>query len=489
MLFTSLHFIIFFLVVLLSVCIIEKRKYQHLLLLFASFYFYWVSSHLLIFLLLIATLISYYCGDRIYRSTDKNNKRVYLTFAVIALLGILGYFKYYNFGISAVNTSLAFLFNLRGPLVYLDIILPIGISFYTFQALSYVFDIYRNRMEPTASLREYALFVAFFPQLVAGPIVRAIEFLPQLKRKVILTPENLRYGMTLMAWGFFKKITIADNLAPTINATFSNPIGASSLQVVFATFLFGIQIFCDFSGYTDIALGTARIMNFSLPINFNRPYLSHSPTEFWRKWHMTLSRFVRDYLYIPLGGNRKGVLRTHINLIVTWIVCGLWHGASWNFLIWGGYHGILLSAHKIISPRLTGEEHDLTNTKKRIILVLSVLITQYFVFLGWLIFRVSNFENLKYCLFKFLFFDFRLTTNQQIEQITVLVVLLACIVFFFTAFNKKLFTTLWNTLHFDHIGYLNKVRLSLWILFMVAIIIAITIMGPNASPQFIYFQF
>lgn len=486
MLFTSLHFLVFFLVVLLAVCIIEGKKYQHLFLLCASFYFYWVSSNFLIFLLFIATLVSFYCGNQIHRSKNPRYRKIYLAFAVISLLGILGYFKYYNFGISAVNTSLAVLLNLKDPLLYLDIILPIGISFFTFQALSYVFDIYRNAMKPTDSLREYALFIAFFPQLVAGPIVRAVEFLPQLKRTIIITPENLRYGTTLMAWGFFKKLGIADNLAPLVNATFADPIGASSFQIMYATFLFGIQIFCDFSGYTDIAIGAARTMNFHLPINFNRPYFSQNPAEFWRKWHITLSRFVRDYLYIPLGGNRKGVLRTHFNLIVTWLACGLWHGASWNFVLWGGYHGMLLSGHKLISSHRSDDIHDFSNIRKRILFVLSILITQYFVFLGWLIFRVGNLEHLKYCLYKFVIFDFNFT---PVELTAVTAVAVVCLALFIITLHQRLFTILLNVLTFDHIGYLNQIRLRSWILFLIGIIIAVIILGPNASPQFIYFQF
>jgi D-alanyl-lipoteichoic acid acyltransferase DltB (MBOAT superfamily) len=328
--------------------------------------------------------------------------------------------------------------------------------------------------------------MAFFPQLVAGPIVRAIEFLPQLKKNVVITRENLRSGATLMAWGFFKKMAIADNLAPVVNATFSNPIGSPSVVILFATFLFGIQIFCDFSGYTDIAIGAARMMNFQLPINFDRPYLSRDPTEFWRKWHITLSRFVRDYLYIPLGGNRKGELRTHFNLIFTWLACGLWHGASWNFVAWGGYHGVLLSIHKFATRGKNNGEPDISLVKTRILFIGSILVTQYFVFLGWLLFRVGNVEHLQYCLYKFVIFDFNLTPGQQIFGIGVLSVVLAL---FIIALHPRSFKILWSALTFDHIGYLDKVRLKYWAVFILGIVIAIIILGPNATPQFIYFQF
>jgi len=486
MLFTSFLFVVFFLAVLLVVCCIRTRTYQHLFLLAASLYFFWASSHFIIVLLLIAVIVSYYSGAMIHRSSDPRHRKIILGVAAALLLGILGYFKYYNFGISAANTTLFLLFNVKDPLLYLNIILPIGISFYTFQALSYPLDIYRHNMYPAESLQEYALYVTYFPQLVAGPIVRAIEFLPQLKKKVVITPENLRSGLTFMAWGFFKKLAIADNLAPVVNATFSNPVGAPSAVIMFATFLFGIQIFCDFSGYTDIAIGAARMMDFQLPINFDRPYLSRSPTEFWHKWHITLSRFVRDFLYIPLGGNRKGVLRTHFNLIVTWLACGLWHGASWNFVAWGGYHGVLLSAHKLISSGKNGEEPGVSRVSARVWIVISLLVTQYFVFLGWLIFRVGNLEHLKYCLYKFVIFDFNVTPGQQIFGIGVLCVVLGL---FVISLHPGSFRILWNTLTFDHIGYLNRVQLKYWALFVLGIVIAIIILGPNATPQFIYFQF
>jgi alginate O-acetyltransferase complex protein AlgI len=483
MLFTSLLFIIFFLVVLLGLCIIQKKEYQHILLLIASYYFYWVTGHLLISLLIIATLIAYYCGDNIFRSTDLRRRKIVLAGAVIVLLGILGYFKYYNFGISAINTAYFLLFNTNNPLLYLDILLPIGISFYTFHALSYLFDIYRNKLTPAESFREFALYMAFFPQLVAGPIVRAVEFLPQLKKKVVITPENLRFGLTLMAWGFFKKVAIADNLAPIVNGIFAQPVGSPSIVIMYGTFLFGIQIFCDFSGYTDIA----SIMGFHLPINFDSPYLTRNPTEFWRKWHITLSRFVRDYLYIPLGGNRKGTVRTHINLIVTWLACGLWHGAAWNFIAWGGYHGILLSLHKVMTSfQKDKEKPKLSPSITRILCLISVLFTQYLVFVGWLIFRVNNLEHLMYCLKKVIIFDFILTPVQYMAVMGVLTLILAL---FLLALHPRALNNLWNALTFDHIDYLNQIRMRTWILFMMGIFIMIVILGPDASPQFLYFRF
>ncbi len=487
MLFTSLLFIVFFLVVLLALCLLADRAYQHLFLLIASYYFYWVTGHFLISLLIIATLVAYYCGNLLFKNQNPGHRKILLAGAAIVLLGILGYFKYYNFGLSAINTAYFLLFNTTNPLLYLDILLPIGISFYTFHALSYLFDIYRGKLEPARSFREFALYMAFFPQLVAGPIVRAVEFLPQLRNKVVITPENLRFGLTLMAWGFFKKVAIADNLAPVVNGIFSDPVGAPSIVILYGTFLFGIQIFCDFSGYTDIAIGAARIMNFSLPINFDGPYLARSPTEFWRKWHITLSRFVRDYLYIPLGGNRKGPVRTHVNLIITWLACGLWHGAAWNFIVWGGYHGVLLSLHKIwLSLSGKKERRVWSPAMKRMFSLIAIIVTQYLVFLGWMIFRVDNAEHLAYCLKKFVFFDFILTPGQTLAIMGVLALSGILLVL---SFHARASEILWKAANFDHIGYLSRIGLKTWVLCMILLTIVIILLGPNASPQFIYFQF
>ena len=409
--FTSLHFVFFLIIVLLIITILINRKHQQYFLLGASLYFYLISGHLYVFLLLIAIAVSFLFGDLIYKSRSQIHRKAYLFISSAILLGILGYYKYFNFGISTINSINSILFYDIIPLETLNIVLPVGISFFTFMALSYLFDIYRKDMVPTTSLREYALFISFFPHLVAGPIVRAAELIPQLKQTIEITYGSLRRGTTLIVWGFFKKVVIADNIAQFINPIFTNPIGESSFVIIGATFLFGIQIFCDFSGYTDIAIGIAKIMNIDFPINFNRPYLSQNPTEFWRRWHMSLSRFIRDYLYIPLGGNRKGIARTYVNLMVTWLVCGLWHGAAWNFIAWGAYHGVLLSIHKYISP--LGERFFEKQSPHigRILFVLSIFITQYFVFVGWLLFRVGDVEKLQYCIYKFFVFDFILTSE------------------------------------------------------------------------------
>ena len=264
----------------------------------------------------------------------------------------MGFFKYADFGISQINHVTE---SLGIPeITALGLILPIGISFYTFQTISYTVDIYRGKLEPSKSLWEFALFVSFFPQLVAGPILRASHFLPQLREKIsnnnitsrlrtiTIHDTSLRFGISLMAIGFFKKMFFADNIAPMSNEIFNVPYGLESFTVMLGAIAFGVQIYCDFSGYSDIAIGAATILGFHIPANFNKPYFAVSPVDFWRRWHISLSTWLRDYLYIPLGGNRKGNSRTYTNLITVMFLGGLWHGASWNFVIWGLMHGAYL---------------------------------------------------------------------------------------------------------------------------------------------------
>lgn len=475
------EYLYFLFVVIISLEIVRRKQYQHLILLFASYFFYWYTSQSLVILLAIVTMITFYCGQEIHNSNDPKKCKFFLYFAVISTLAILGYFKYFNFAIETVDNIL----NISYPLS--DILLPIGISFYTFQALSYVFDIYRETLSPTDSLKEYALFVSFFPQLVAGPIVRASELLPQLKESISITPSNLQLGLTLILWGAFKKVVISDNLSPIVNATLSNPIGHSSFDIVSATFLFGIQIYCDFSGYTDIAIGTARIMGIQFPINFFRPYLSRNPTDFWRRWHITLGRYIRDYVYIPLGGNRKGNVRTNINLLFTWLICGLWHGAAWNFVFWGGYHGILLLADKSIK-RLSFKNTNIEGVSKfkNPIIIISILVTQYFVFLGWLLFRVGNVDDLIYCLKKYVLFDFNLNVNQtMIMSLLIGLIILIILV----SMNQKISSFFENVITKDWLEQIGSCTFICWVAYVAAIGIAFLLLSPNQSAQFIYFQF
>ncbi len=353
--FNSIEFFIFLVSVLILINCIKKSDYQQAILVAASYLFYWSTSNYFFLLLLFITAISFQAGESIYSATSPGRKKVTLAVALVFLLIPLGFFKYYNFGIEILNqTPLPLNYyplNYYLNLPILELILPIGISFFTFSAISYIFDIYRGTIQPEKKFYRYALFISYFPHLLSGPIVRAGQFLPQLKNSVSLNQTNLKTGTTIMVWGFVKKFVIADNCAPVATAIFSHPTTFNSLYIIIGTIFFGVQIYCDFSGYVDIALGAAELVGLHLPQNFIRPYLSQNPTMFWRRWNITLSSFIRDYIYIPLGGNRKGTIRAYFNVEFSMLVCGLWHGASWNFVLWGGYHGLLQLLYKIIGKK------------------------------------------------------------------------------------------------------------------------------------------
>lgn len=416
MLFNTPEFIVFFIFVLIAIIIYKNRNFQHFFLLGASYFFFYFSSNYLISLLIASTLMDYYLGKAIWNSDSVQRKKVLLIVSMAGNLGLLGFFKYVNFGIEQFN-SIGASFGWSN-LEFLEIALPIGISFYTFQTMSYTIDIYRGKLTPSDSLKEFALFVAFFPQLVAGPIVRASEFLPQLREKVenlnfhgnlrqiIIHNSNLKLGITIMVFGFLKKMLFADNIAPLVNDIFANPIGLDSFSIMMATIAFGIQIYCDFSGYSDIAIGAALILGFKLPINFNKPYFATSPSDFWRRWHISLSSWLRDYLYISLGGNKKSSGRTYFNLATVMFLGGLWHGASWNFVVWGMLHGLYLAAHKIILDKIPFLKNN-SFFRTKIGFIVSVLVTQYLIFLTWIPFRVKDIDQALYSMQKFVFFDFQ----------------------------------------------------------------------------------
>lgn len=330
MLFNSLEFIIFFpIVTLLYFLLPHKLRWFHLLLASCIFYAAFIPSYLFIHFFLIA--IDYAAGLLIERS---QHKKTWLVISIIANISLLGTFKYYNFFIGNFN-------ELSGShFILLKWVLPIGLSFHTFQSLAYTIEVYRGRQKAIAHIGYYALYVMFYPQLVAGPIERPQHLLPQFFQEQKFSSQKLYEGLRLMAWGFFKKLVIADRIGPYADAVFNQAGHATTSQVWLAVFLFSVQIYADFSGYSDIAIGAARCMGIDLSVNFNRPYFAPNIREFWRRWHISLSSWFRDYVYIPLGGNRKGAARKNINLLITFILSGFWHGAGWTFIVWGLLHGI-----------------------------------------------------------------------------------------------------------------------------------------------------
>lgn len=339
-----------------------------------------------------------------FRLGERGRRRAFLVTSVVSNLGMLGFFKYYNFFAGSLQ-GLGTWLGADMTLPVLGVALPVGISFYTFQTMSYTIDAYRGTIQAERSLLRMALYVSYFPQLVAGPILRPQELLPALDRPWRLLPENVRSGFHLALVGLFKKVLIADWCAPMVNTIFADPMGQPTLAIWLGTALFAVQIYCDFSGYTDIARGVSRMLGVEIPLNFNFPYFSTSIIDFWRRWHISLSSWLRDYLYIPLGGSKRSTGRVYVNLMTTMVLGGLWHGAAWNFVIWGAYQGALLCINRVVRagvqkvPALDAAMTSPPGTVAR------WAVTAYFWMLGWLIFRVSDFRHLVYCVEKFVFFD------------------------------------------------------------------------------------
>lgn len=343
--FVSIDFGILLIVLLFLFLIVHSAFWRKVILLTASCFFYAYWDWRFLGLLIFITCLDYYISYFLAETKNQRTRKLLLIISIVTNLGFLGFFKYFNFFIDSLDLLLPVSWQLKN----LAIILPIGISFYTFETLSYVIDVYNNVTRPAKSLLDYAIFITFFPRLVAGPIMRARQFLPQLEHGIRLNLDNLVNGSQLFLRGMIKKLVIADNLASMADQVFAFPGVFSPLTVWLGVFAYSIQILCDFSGYTDMALGIAKMIGFELPVNFNLPYTAQSITEFWQRWHISLSTWLRDYLYINLGGNRKGRLRTYLNLMITMLLGGLWHGASWNFVLWGGLHGTYLAFERRIS--------------------------------------------------------------------------------------------------------------------------------------------
>lgn len=492
MLFNTIDFVIFFITTTSVFVMVKNRKFQHTFLLIASYFFFYYTSNYLITLLIFTTIWDFYFGKAIWKTNSQRTKKILLIISLSGNLGLLGFFKYADFAITQFNFIGHYL-DLGKQIPLLNLALPIGISFYTFHSITYTVGIYRRQIEPEKFFINYAIFVAFYPQLVAGPILRAKEFLPQLKenienfknsslRQILVTNSNLKIGTTLMALGFFKKMFFADNIAPLVNNIFADPIGYGhdSFVIILGAIGFGIQIYCDFSGYTDIALGAAIILGLKIPINFNKPYFATSPSDFWKRWHISLSSWLRDYLYIPLGGNRKSKSRTYLNLFIVMFLGGLWHGASWNFVIWGILHGLYLALHKMLVNKFPSlQNHTFFKTKMGVII--SIFVTQYFVFLAWLAFRVKDLDQLHYSMAKYIFLDFK--TGDFVSflsgqyRFSILLIILFIILHLISYRKDNL------------VKIISELRLRYWTIFLGVIIALILFFYSGSQQNFIYFQF
>ncbi len=385
MLFNSSEFGVFLAAVLaIYYLLIPERRVRarRLFLVFASYFFYMSWSPLFGLLLLASTLLDYSVGLRLARAAVPWRRRALVALSLTGNLGLLGFFKYGTF-LAENFRFVAVAFGASPSPHVFDIAVPIGISFYTFQSLSYSLDVYRRVQAPTKSLLDFALYVSFFPQLVAGPIVRSRVFLPQLAAQAKSSGPDVEYGLMRIGTGLIKKVVFADVLAGYVDPVFANPEGYTGLNLLLAVYAYAYQIYFDFSGYSDIAIGLGRLFGFRIPENFDRPYLAADPREFWRRWHISLSTWLRDYLYISLGGNRRSRGRTAVNLGVTMLLGGLWHGAAWNFLIWGAYHGVWLLIHRALAAAREPERPRLPLAVRRIA-------TFHGVCLGWVVFRAES---------------------------------------------------------------------------------------------------
>ncbi|MGE4569241.1 MAG: MBOAT family protein, partial [Bacteroidales bacterium] len=347
MLFNSLHFLVYFILVLSLYYALPHSK-RWILLLGASCYFYMAFVPVYILILGFTIVVDYIAGIYIEKA-EGNRRKLFLIISLIANIGVLGFFKYYNFLNRSLSSFLQLGFDMATPLPYLSILLPIGLSFHTFQAMSYTIEVYRGAHKAERHFGIYALYVMFFPQLVAGPIERPQNLLPQFRTSKFFQAEGFRQGLAQVAMGFFKKVVIADRLAMAVDHAYATSPEQSGLSMAIAAFFYSFQIYCDFSGYSDIAIGSARMMGFKLMTNFNAPYLAKSLTEFWKRWHISLSTWFKDYLYISLGGNRVSAAKVYRNLFIVFLISGLWHGANWTFVIWGALHGVIIVAEKFVN--------------------------------------------------------------------------------------------------------------------------------------------
>jgi len=402
MLFYTVEFLIFSLVLLASFAVVHRHEPRKVILLLFSYVFYMWWNPVFIVLIVFATFLNYGAARLIENEVRPGRRKAVLVSSLVLSLGLLGYFKYAGF--LAENTL--YLMQLLGFEVHwtsIQITLPVGISFFTFQALSYTIDVYRRDFPANHSALDFALYIAFFPQLVAGPIIRAVDFLPQLNKPIRLSLDQGAYFLILRGLG--KKVLIADNIAVLADRVFATPEAFPSVVIWLGAICFAVQIYCDFSGYSDIAIGISRIFGFWLPLNFDHPYFARNPSDFWRRWHISLSSWLRDYLYIGLGGNRRGKLVTYRNLMLTMLLGGLWHGASWNFVLWGFLHGLILVAHRIYQD-LRRRNPSYGPAKGPVVTLLSIAAMQYFVLLAWIAFRVTDPDALETSLRRFVFFDF-----------------------------------------------------------------------------------
>ncbi|NVN94403.1 MAG: MBOAT family protein [Bacteroidetes bacterium] len=489
MIFTRFFFWVFFAVVLTFYSVVYKKKpARNAYLLLVSSFFYYKSGGYFFIILAFTTLFDFVVGLWIHHAKTQGRKKLYLALSIIMNLGVLAYFKYSYFLIDTINNLfhsnlkvvnyLAFWTNgVAGThLDITSIILPVGISFYTFQSISYTVSVYRKKVEPLHNILDYGCFVTFFPQLVAGPIVKAYDFIPQLYKDFSLSKKEFGFALFLILNGLIKKMLISDYISTNfVDRVFDSPMSYSGFENLMSVYGYTIQIYCDFSGYTDIAIGVALLLGFRLPVNFNSPYKATNITDFWHRWHISLSTWLRDYLYIPLGGNKKGKIRTYINLFLVMLIGGLWHGAAVRFIIWGGLHGLGLMIHKLWMKWFPAKEKISILSKFG-----ATFITFHFVIFAWIFFRADSMRSVSSILSQvFYHFNWQMIPEVISSYKNVFsLILLAFLIHWLPVNTKEFYKN-----YFIRIPYFAKAM-------VVVLVVFILYQVKSAEIQpFIYFQF
>jgi len=478
MLFNSFNFIIF-IIIFIPLYYATSGKLRLWLCLISSYIFYGWWNYRYLSLIIVLTLINYYCALTISSQPQLKKKKFFLFISILVPLTLLGFFKYNNFFINNINHIFYFLgfeFNVK----HLQLILPVGISFYTFQAMSYTIDVYRNTIKPERSILIFATYIAFFPQLVAGPIVRASCLIPQLKTDRSFNSEDIINGIYFIVWGFFLKVVVADSLSMVVDIRFDTPEIQNALSLIIGIIFYSYQIYGDFAGYSLIAIGIARILGFKFPVNFNKPFFSSNVIELWQRWHISLSLWIRDYLYIPLGGSKLGKFRQYINICITMMLTGLWHGANWTFVFWGGIHGIFLILYRLLldlfgKTKLSIPSIPILNNLMKVMNILFVFILFCF---AAIFFRSNNLHDSLLIIKTIIHFDdysFSAVTQKfhVIKGMMLIIFLIIC----------EGVSVWFNTKNFIN----NHPNITMiWTAF---ILVLISLFGTFGNNAFIYFQF
>ena len=486
MLFNSLHYFIFF-PLITAIYFSLPHKYRWYLLLGASYYFYMAWEPAYIILILLSTIIDYVTSILIYSSQKRNVKIWFLLLSLSTNFTLLFAFKYYNFFVTTLNTIFPIIgTNYQAALS--NYLLPVGISFYTFQSIGYTIDVFRGDHKPERNFGLFSLYVAFFPQLVAGPIERSINLLPQFYKKIVFDYDRVALGLKIICWGLFKKMVVADRLGYYVDRVYNQPKEYSGLSLFIATVFFSFQIYCDFSGYTDVAIGSAKVLGFDLMENFRRPYFSKSISEFWKRWHISLSSWFRDYLYIPLGGNRVSTSRLYLNIIIVFILSGLWHGANWTFIIWGFFHGSCLimslatnKSREWLTTKLLMDRYPAWHNLFKVIFTFSL------VTFSWIFFRAHSLTDALYITkqIALLFINMHLNNNFLYEITTgfprafITSLLAITILIGVDFFERK--RSIWSYLS-------SQPTIVRWSAYYI-LIFSIIMFGVHKASPFLYFQF